>query len=497
VKNSWGSNWGENGYFYVSYYDSWIGRDNAFFSAEGTGNYYRIYQHDPLGWVVSYGENSETAYFANVFTAQSAEEVTAVSFYTAAVDSRYQISVYKGVQNSPIKSTADITQSGSIGVPGYHTIPLSSAVPVQKGERFSVVVKLTTPGYKYPVAVEYPLTGFSSGARAVNGQSYVSSSGTTWTDLNSIYPNSNVCLKAFTTQGSSYSAPASTGTPIAAPTPTPAPTAVGSDTSAPTVTITAPRSYSSVAPGSSVQVTWSANDNRDVAGVDIGYSKDSGNTWVTAAVNLPKTGTYSLSIPSDVAGTFMIRATAKDSAGNKGSSTISCASRSSSRVRNVAGINATSTPSLPLTHSITLHTSQSEDNMQPVVSIESPVSYTSFVPGGTIQVIWSAADNKGVSGVDIGVSKDGGGTWNSVAKDLAMSGTFTLEVLPDSSDTLIIRVTAKDSAGNEGTAERVCTISSSSPASASVRTMTTAVPIPVPTTIAIDRTSRIVRFSSR
>ena len=397
VKNSWGSNWGENGYFYVSYYDSWIGRDNAFFSAEGTGNYYGIYQHDPLGWVVSYGENSETAYFANVFTARSAEDVTAVSFYTAAVDSRYQISVYKGVQNSPIKSTADITQSGNIGVPGYHTIPLSSAVPVQKGERFSVVVKLTTPGYKYPVAVEYPLTGFSSGARAVNGQSYVSSSGTTWTDLNSIYPNSNVCLKAFTTQGSSYSAPASTGTPIAAPTPTPAPTAVGSDTSAPTVTITAPRSYSSVAPGSSVQVTWSANDNRDVAGVDIGYSKDSGNTWVTAAVNLPKTGTYSLSIPSDVAGTFMIRATAKDSAGNKGSSTISCASRSSSRVRNVAGINATSTPSLPLTHSITLRTSQSEDNRQPVVSIESPVSYTSFVPGGTIQVIWSTADNKGVS----------------------------------------------------------------------------------------------------
>ncbi len=456
VKNSWGSDWGMNGYFYVSYYDTVIGRDNAFFSAEDKGNYDQIYQYDPLGWVVSYGDNSDTAYFANVFTSLSAEDLAAVSFYTPSANSKYQVSVYTGVQSSPVSGLLEYSQSGTIVIPGYHTIDLSIPVPLQKGERFSVVVKLTTPGYQYPVAIEYPYGGFSSGASASSGQSFVSTTGTLWTDLTSVYKNSNVCLKAFTTKGPDSSVQVPTSTP------TPQPSSGGIDTRSPSVSITSPRAYSTIAPGSSVQVAWTAIDNVAVAGVDIGYSKDKGKTWVTVARNLVTSGTYSLGVPSDISGTFIIRVTARDPAGNEGSSTKSCMVKSSSQMKGSILTTALG-PVDTVTKSVSSSPVLAMDTSIPTIAISSPPPYRSIMPGTTLQVIWHAADTAGIAGVDIWISKDYGRSWETVAKNLAPSGTYPLNVPADVSGTFLIRAVAWDNAGNAGSSIRNCIVSTSSP----------------------------------
>ena len=209
IRNSWGTYWGQSGYFYMSYYDSRMGKtENAVFRAEPADNYNTIYQYDTLGWIGNTGYGSSSAWFANVFTATSNSPIAAASWYAAAPNSTYTLYVYTNPSAGPISSAGPVaTKSGTIDTAGYHTIRLDSSVPVTAGQRFSVVVKINTPGYSYPIPIERPYSGYASGARANSGESYMSSSGTSWTDVASYYANTNVCLKAFASGGPSTPTP--------------------------------------------------------------------------------------------------------------------------------------------------------------------------------------------------------------------------------------------------------------------------------------------------
>jgi len=200
IRNSWGTSFGSSGYFWISYYDSVIGIwEGAVFTAGTTANYETVYQYDPLGATNSLGySSSSTAWCANMFTASKAHSLTAVSTYFLANGSAYELYVYKDCSaSSPRSGTLAFSKTGTVAYAGYHTITLDQPVPLSAGQAFSIVFKLTTPGYGYPIPMEYPISGYSTGAAASPGQSFCSSGGSSWSDVTSSYPGTNVCIKGF------------------------------------------------------------------------------------------------------------------------------------------------------------------------------------------------------------------------------------------------------------------------------------------------------------
>lgn len=221
IKNSWGTSWGDAGYFHVSYYDSKIGSNNHVYTAGALTNYASIYQYDPLGQTSASGYSSTTGWFANIFTAQNYENIEAVSFFTMDINAAYEVYLYKGVSSGAPRSGILASQlSGTIPYPGYHTLPLNIPVAVTAGERFSVVVKVTNPAYIYPIPLEAPISSYSSQASAIAGQSFMSSNGTSWSDVTTATSaNTNACVKAFASPNSvtGVCGPANGGTFTAAP----------------------------------------------------------------------------------------------------------------------------------------------------------------------------------------------------------------------------------------------------------------------------------------
>ncbi|MEG0987866.1 MAG: lectin like domain-containing protein [Clostridium sp.] len=196
--NSWGGEFGEEGYFYVSYYDTNIGIHNILYRrVDSPDNYDKIYQSDLCGWVGQLGYGKENAYFANVYEADADEELMAAGFYAIGEDTSYEIYTVTNVEGSNSFSGRVLAASGMLKHSGYYTIDFAQPVKLNQGERFAVIVNITTPGSVHPVAIEYNAPDKTTKVDLNDGEGYISFRGSSWERVEDMQ-NCNICLKAYT-----------------------------------------------------------------------------------------------------------------------------------------------------------------------------------------------------------------------------------------------------------------------------------------------------------
>jgi len=198
-QNSWGNQFGEDGVFYVSYYDTNIGTHNVVYTrVDQTDNYDNIYQSDLCGWVGKLGYEKESIYGANVFTAKSNEQLVAASFYATAPDTEYKLYVVKNFKdvNSFVDKT--LVAEGAVKEAGYYTVDFKEGVHVKAGEKYAIVLFVYTPGATHPMAIEYDSGNvFLEDVDLNDGEGYISYTGTNFVNVKE-KQDCNLCIKGFT-----------------------------------------------------------------------------------------------------------------------------------------------------------------------------------------------------------------------------------------------------------------------------------------------------------
>ena len=166
VKNSWGTGWGTNGYFLLSYYDKTLNAIGSFEYVVDENvqkmDYLSILQYDYMPSEITSSTLFDTpVYAANIFDIEEDSVLQYVSAMTGDLNTTVTASIYLLNEDAVLPTDGRLLDSitETFTFAGYHRMNLSSNLLLPEGARISVVILERVPGEN---GVQYALVNNTS-----------------------------------------------------------------------------------------------------------------------------------------------------------------------------------------------------------------------------------------------------------------------------------------------------------------------------------------------
>ena len=210
IKNSWGTGWGESGFFYISYNDKAVNSSVGYFPTKvDYKSTSKVYYYDKLGAISCVGWNDDD-YGLVKFVASRNEKLTKVGTWVNSDSTTVYFDIYDNFNTSTkTLSTPLGTLAGQFCKwPGYYTFDLSSAINIANGNDFYIRARYKRTNGTYLIPIEVADSSYAN-PTIQNGVCWISDNAAngSWFALGSSTTSKyNLCIKAYAEQALTVSA---------------------------------------------------------------------------------------------------------------------------------------------------------------------------------------------------------------------------------------------------------------------------------------------------
>ncbi len=204
-KNSWGEEFGEKGYFWLSYEDMSAYVDvNVVTGVREASPYNKIYSYDsvvPRFSGIGVADEHSYIYAANTFNFEKNQVITECMFYYGKTGVSYEVYIVPsgagGIPAFNPETAGTPAATGTFDYSGYRTVSLDTPYTVPSNGSYSVILKIgAAPGLKTAYYYHEATVDNLCKAVAKAGESWLYLSGQ-WKDTKSMGGgNGNICIRA-------------------------------------------------------------------------------------------------------------------------------------------------------------------------------------------------------------------------------------------------------------------------------------------------------------